>query len=309
MENTPDTPAIVVDPVLLPGAVLAAARVARGLSIEDISRQLKLSLAQVKAIEADDHSHLPSSPVFVRGFIRSYARMLKLDEAKVLPPKLVVATPQVAPSSVLSVPADVRLMRDANRESVEPSPYRRVPALLAGIACVLLALAYYEFVLNAPPAPVVPIVPTVPAAPTVPPVAPVVRAEPVVPEPAPVSAPAVESAATATPAAVVVVEPSAAKTEAPVEPLKLKKSSDPISGATHGLRFAFSGESWVEVRDAKGKVIFSKTNAAGTEQRVVGVAPLSVVVGGASKVTLAFNGKPVDLEPYAANDVARLVLE
>jgi hypothetical protein len=51
----------------LPGAALAAARVAQGLSLEDIARQLKLSVAQIKSIEADDHSRLPS-PVFCARF-------------------------------------------------------------------------------------------------------------------------------------------------------------------------------------------------------------------------------------------------
>ena len=61
-------------PVPLPasaGAVLAAAREAKGLSIEDISRQLKLSAAQVRALETDDHASLPS-PVFVREIGRAH---------------------------------------------------------------------------------------------------------------------------------------------------------------------------------------------------------------------------------------------
>ena len=104
------------DTMPLPGATLAAARVAQGLSLEDIARQLKLSVAQIKSIEADDHSRLPS-PVFVRGFIRTYARVLKLDIAQVQPPKVVV------PEN-----PDVRMMQDAPRASMEPNPYRRVPS-------------------------------------------------------------------------------------------------------------------------------------------------------------------------------------
>ena len=259
---------------LLPGAALAAARVAQGLSLEDVARQLKLSVAQIKSIEADDHSRLPS-PVFVRGFIRTYARVVKLDIAKLLPPKVVVEENP-----------DVRMMQDAARVSLEPSPYRRVPALIAGIACVLLGLAYYEFVLNAPPAP----------APIIAPVAP--AAQP---------APATPAAASAAPAAAVAVEPATAATAG--EPLTLKKSREPVSEAARGLRFVFNGQSWVEVRDAEGKVVFSRTNAAGTERRVQGEPPFSVVVGGASNVQLTYNGNAIDLAPYSTDDVARLQLD
>ncbi len=288
-----------VPPVGLPGATLAAARVAQGLSIEDISRQLKLSVAQIKSIEADDHSKLPS-PVFVRGFIRSYARILKLDAAQLLPPKnnegtaaanlpspgatsSVAATPtSVTAANPPEIPADVRLMQGAGRESVEPSPYRRLPALLGGIACVILVLAYYEFVMNVPP--------PAPQSPAVSVLEPAIVSATVVPE-----------------SAVVAVIP--AKIEAPIEPLTLKKSNAPISDAARGLHFVFTGESWVEVRDGDGKVVFSRTNNAGTERHVQGDPPFSVVVGGASKVQLNFNGKAIDLAAYSSEDVARLRLE
>jgi cytoskeleton protein RodZ len=71
----------------------------------------------------------------------------------------------------------------------------------------------------------------------------------------------------------------------------------------------FSRESWVEVRDRRGKVIFSQLNPEGSEQVVRGRPPLSVVVGNVSGVTLVHEGKPVDLSPYARTEVARLTLE
>jgi cytoskeleton protein RodZ len=80
--------------------------------------------------------------------------------------------------------------------------------------------------------------------------------------------------------------------------LALKKSSEPVNEALRGLRFVFNGDSWVEVRDADGKVVFSRTNAAGTERRVQGDPPFNVVVGGASNVQLTYNGTAVDLAAY-----------
>lgn len=322
MDSTTDTSTPAAP---LPGAMLAAARVAQGLSVEDISQRLKLSVAQIKSIEADDHSKLPT-PVYVRGFIRSYARLLKLDSAQLLPPKVPAppvvavptvreardtrdtrATPDTRGASVIvetppvphihnvssisntagsrsDIPAEVLLMRDAPREAIEPSPYRRVPALLGVIAVVILGLAYYEFVFNAPPVPV--------------------------DTPVPVAGGNTNINTLPVAVAPVIEQPKAtASAEVPAEALTLKKSADPASGAANGLHFVFNGESWAEVRDGDGKIVFSNTNQAGTERRVTGMPPLSVVVGGSSRVRLSFNGKAIDLASYANDDVARLRLE
>ena len=61
-----------------PGRVLADARVAKGMTLAEVAAQLKLSPSQVTALEADDYASLPG-PVFVRGFIRNYARLLEQD--------------------------------------------------------------------------------------------------------------------------------------------------------------------------------------------------------------------------------------
>jgi cytoskeleton protein RodZ len=75
------------------------------------------------------------------------------------------------------------------------------------------------------------------------------------------------------------------------------------------VEFSCETESWVEIRDASGEVIFSALNAAGTRRVVQGAAPLTVVIGNASGVRLSFNSAPVNLAPYTRVDVARLTLE
>jgi len=61
-----------------PGARLATAREAHGFSLGDVARQLKLSVRQVGALERDDYDAFPSR-VFVRGFLRNYAKLLQVD--------------------------------------------------------------------------------------------------------------------------------------------------------------------------------------------------------------------------------------
>lgn len=66
-----------------PGAWLAAAREARGLTIDQVASQLNFAPRQVLALEADDYAALPGM-VIVRGFLRSYAKLLKVDPSPLL---------------------------------------------------------------------------------------------------------------------------------------------------------------------------------------------------------------------------------
>jgi cytoskeleton protein RodZ len=71
----------------------------------------------------------------------------------------------------------------------------------------------------------------------------------------------------------------------------------------------FAEESWVEIRDRSGKAIFSQLNRRGTEKRVNGRPPLSVIVGNSHGVRLTYDDQPVDLAPHTKVDVARLTLQ
>ena len=63
--------------------MLAAARGRAGLSLDAVAQQLKLGVRQVQALEDDNFAALPGR-TFVRGFVRNYARLLKLDADAVL---------------------------------------------------------------------------------------------------------------------------------------------------------------------------------------------------------------------------------
>ncbi len=71
------------DGALSVGQILRAAREGQGLSINDVENSIKFATKQIKWLEADDYVRLPEAP-FVRGFVRSYARLLKLNSAELL---------------------------------------------------------------------------------------------------------------------------------------------------------------------------------------------------------------------------------
>lgn len=65
------------------GSLLASARKQQSRTVEEIAEELNLSVTQIKTIELDQSEGLPE-PTYVRGYIRSYAKLLGLDPERVL---------------------------------------------------------------------------------------------------------------------------------------------------------------------------------------------------------------------------------
>jgi len=62
------------------GQALKSLRVAKGLSLDDVSARIKFSQRQIEALESEQWDKLPKG-VSLRGLIRSYTRLLEIDEA------------------------------------------------------------------------------------------------------------------------------------------------------------------------------------------------------------------------------------
>lgn len=112
----------------LPGRILREARERQGMSIADVAQHTRLAPRQIEALEADDYEHLPEL-AFVRGFVRSYARLLK-----VAPEPLLAGLPHSDHSSVPHMPPSV--------EAPFPSPFmvHRRNLILVSTALLLLVL-------------------------------------------------------------------------------------------------------------------------------------------------------------------------
>ncbi len=280
--------------VVPPANILSAARNAAGMSLADAARHLKLSPWQVEALESGDYARLPG-PVFVRGFIRNYARVLKIDPAPLLAE--IAGQIQAAAPAVPVVETASEAIPFPGRQSFNWRPYA------VGLLVIVAALVGYEFYgdSGAPEAvdthavelPLPKVV-----AESAPPAA--VAAENTVSAPV-----AVPAAVTAPPAP----RGDAVQAPAPVAPAETRPATAERGPNDKVVRLMFTRESWVEVRDGQGRIIFSQLNPAGTAQAVNGLPPLRLVVGNASGVRLLYNDRPVDLAPHTQVDVARLTLE
>jgi cytoskeleton protein RodZ len=274
-----------------PGRTLAEARAARNLTLAEVAQQLKLSATQIEALEADAYERLPG-PVFVRGFVRNYARLLELDAEALVSQ---VELPRV-PS-----PASAAIPLSRNIPFPEQGRTNWVPYASA-LALVIGAVVLFEAFFSTPPEAVVSVVTPKPT------VEPVVVAQPAAPAKEAVSAPATPQPLpppVETVAVTALAEPVAVPAPTPTAALTPAK---PQAGMAE-LHFVFETNSWVEVRDRNDRILFSQLNPVGAEHRMQGRRPLSLVIGNARGVRLTYNGEPFDLAPYTRVEVARFTLE
>jgi cytoskeleton protein RodZ len=287
-----------------PGAILAAERERQGLARADVAQRLHMSVSQVEALEAGDYARLPRG-TFLRGFTRNYARVLGLDAEAVVGLLSQDAPRENAPHIVVpsqNIRFDPLGQRLAN-------PYVKA----AGIAATLLVLGFaamYWWLFIRPQGAQVTVVkkPAVEApkpAPAPPPAeAPKVEsppAEPAAKEPAPAAAPAPEPAIVPPPAFAVPAAPVAAPATQPA-PATAPAPGDGL------IRLTFRAAAWVEIHDARGRVLLSRTHPGGSSAEVAGKPPFTLVIGNAPEVRLSYNGRDVDLAPHTRVAVARFTL-
>ena len=280
------------------GQTLAAERERQGLSRADVAQRLHMSAYQVEALENGDYKRLPQG-TFLRGFVRNYAKSLGLPADDLL----TLLSNGAAPVKRPIVVPDESIRFDPAGQGVRNPFVQAASIAFVVIALALAAMYWWLFVRPAPPAsssshkPVV-ATPAITPAPVEAPV------KPAAVVPAPVAAPPVAAApVTPTPVTTAPVPPPAvAPAPAPV-PAKTAPPSEPT------LKFVFKGQSWVEVRDAKGRLLLSRLNPPGSDAEVSGKPPFNVIVGNAPEVQVYYKDHEFDLEPHTKVAVARFTVE
>lgn len=282
------------------GKALSEARARLGLSIADVANSIKFSPRQIEALENDDFSQLPEL-AFVRGFVRSYARLLHMDE-KVLLNALPPAHQQL--SSVQRDLADVPVPALQNRRiNLFWLSAALGLAVVLGIGVWLLQdKPVHKKTLESQIA----IPPQVVSLPVVSATSAVTAISAVVSPPVPLAATPV-----ATSPAKSYVPAATPQPKSSVSVATSKPQNTPVGdGAGQGtIHLVFEAESWVEVKDRYGKILLKQVNPSKSEQWVNGRPPFSLVIGNATKVQLYYEGEKVDLQEYTDVEVARLILE
>jgi cytoskeletal protein RodZ len=115
------------------GEEFRSAREARGLTLSDVAEQIHIRSVYLNAIENEDWKSI-GAPVYVRGFIRTYARFLGLDAEDAVASFNRSAPPERSPALVASTIVD-------EREGPQVSLWAILGAL---VALVLVGFVVYE---------------------------------------------------------------------------------------------------------------------------------------------------------------------
>ncbi len=289
------------------GALLRAARERQGLHIAALAAAIKVHQRKLEALEADRWSELPDA-TFVRALAQTVCRTLKVDARPVLEllPKGGAIDLQPTPGT-LNTPFRERPGRD------DPglSRFAIRPLVVAGLLLVAAAVVLYllpagtlsggkalRTIAGAPAASAASAADASPLAAS----APVDAALPAAAAGSAADAALFPPAGAETNTSVTIDAPAAAGSAAPTS----AAASAPPFMATGSLQVRTTDASWVEVRDAKGQVLVSRTVLPGEPLGLDADTPLRLTIGNAAVTQLAFRGQPVDLKPSTRDNVARV---
>jgi len=319
------------------GEVLLSARTAKKLSLKDVSNNLRLSVSQIEALECNNFVVLPQ-PMITRGFIRNYARLLEVD-AEPLLESYRARMPETLPNGL-------RVKTSINQVMLGKKSQPLLKYFLFSLLIFLGVLFWflysdYQTKLQKQSANIeadvasknveAGIVPlpeiALPAAERNAESFDVINPDAVVVDNAQVTPnDAVAGIATAiTPTQSTQLRPStdvdfntlkesSAKTAIP-DLIASKPNQTVVTEASgeivarKNVSLSVSEETWVQVTDKSGTVIYEKMLAANTQDGFNGQPPFKVWIGNAKATTLMFLGQPVDLVSKTKNNVARVTLE
>ncbi|MCK5791088.1 MAG: helix-turn-helix domain-containing protein [Ketobacter sp.] len=300
-----------------PGARLQRAREAANLTVNEAADALHLSPGVVKALEADDYRALPNA-TFVKGYLRSYSRLLGIGgEELVRSYEAITGSGKPQPVQPIETP--------------RTAPRFATPLRFGLLGLVVVMVAYLLWPASGEPEAVAPlaedaaapqgeaVIETTPAvdaeseAPVTPPDQPAAdsldtevsleleREALVSSEPMPEEAEAAEAENIEpvidpdTPAP----EPDAAEVMQPALQAAADLASDAalpdsqVTAPQGQISMAFTGDCWVEIRDASGALIYSNLRRNGESLSITGEPPLEAKLGNGNVVSVRYNGQPV----------------
>ncbi|UPQ87403.1 cytoskeleton protein RodZ [Vibrio sinaloensis] len=297
------------------GTLLKQKREALGLTQKQIADRLRLRLSIIESIENNDFA-LDQVATFTRGYLRSYAKAVNLDEATVL--SALAGCEETKPQE--------QQMKSFSRKTKREKHDSRIMTLTWGIFAVILGISSVWWWQNQDSAMVdlttvseqeqqleqaaqpelnfttlaeseADVVEEQPSAPVEEALAePVVQDE----EPSATETTIIDETAAEQPAEV--IEPPVV--EETIEP----QATEQVAVAANLLQMTFSDDCWIQVKDADGKTLSTGVKKPGQELNLQGELPYSVILGAPENVSMTLASEPVDLSGYTSGKVARFNL-
>ncbi|WP_323946514.1 cytoskeleton protein RodZ [Aeromonas hydrophila] len=292
-----------------PGQLLRNAREQLGWTREQVASRIHLRLTLIAAIESDTYDK-HTSHTFIRGYLRTYAKLVGIPEETIL----------AAYDKLGLTPPDNIDMQSFSRRSRQQANDSRLKVVTWLVILVLIALSvawWWQSTARrsagdeALAATEMGATSNTPSA-TVPPAVDV--ADPVV---APVTSaaaatsvdPVASSAATTLPvdaSSAVATTAVASSAATATQPAADTATSEPAK--VPQLKMSFTADCWLDVKDAKGKTLFSGLKKANDELVLEGPEPLKFIIGAPMAVNIEYQGKSIDMSRYNNGRTARLSL-
>lgn len=291
------------------GGLIRAAREAQGIDLASLAAMLKIPLRKLEALEEGRHADMPGA-TFERALAQAACRVLKIDSKAVL-----AQLPQLGGNTLEQMGGGINAPfreRQGRGEGADAGAFLRpivlLPVLLAAAALALFYLPA-EFLSHLPrlnlgggegaSAPVASAsdgtsTTTVALAQPGPDAASATAPGAAPPAPASAVAPGASQATVPAPA-----------TAAAVDEVLAHPSAEP----SIPVQVTAGESSWIEVVDAQGHTLLSRTVMPGESVGLDGLLPMKVKVGNARATRLTLRGENVDLGPYTRDNVARLDLK
>ncbi|WP_429140435.1 cytoskeleton protein RodZ [Aeromonas allosaccharophila] len=302
-----------------PGQLLRNAREQLGWTREQVASRIHLRLTLIAAIESDTYDK-HTSHTFIRGYLRTYAKLVGIPEETIL----------AAYDKLGLTPPDNIDMQSFSRRSRQQANDSRLKVVTWLVILVLIALSvawWWQSTARrsagdeALAATEMSATGSTPAEPAIMPpdainTAPVEGAT-IAAAATDVAAPAVVSDATATlapaSAAVAPSDVSAAvgtATDAAVSGANGTESEEAVVDLATApqLKMSFTADCWLDVKDANGKTLFSGLKKANDELVLEGAEPLKFIIGAPMAVKLDYKGQSFDMSRYNNGRTARFSL-
>lgn len=284
-----------------PGTILMLRRKELGWSEREVAEKLRLLPQQVLALEENRFDAF-NAEIFTKGYLRSYAKLVSLDDQGLL----ALYEQHYQKTSSDSAPVAQSL---ADLPAQQPASRR----YLGVVAALLVVVVLWVFNTND-------------------------EADSLEPNTVALSAQGVEAekpesnlSVTDEQGGIDTPEQLTSTTEALAESLSQSVSSEPVDVvvskpqteappanesvpeaeiAAHipSLKLEFSGDCWVEIKDAMGTVLIADMKRAEQIINLPGAGPFNVLLGNATVVNVSYNGQPVNVNPNARNQSARLTI-
>ncbi|WP_151671507.1 RodZ domain-containing protein [Nitrincola schmidtii] len=289
-----------------PGHEFTQARERLHLSIEQISTELHLPIKVIKAIESGNPQSF-QNPVFIRGYIRTYAKHLGMDATHYA--NLYANLPGVDLK-----PVSIKSTTSVKERDPSKSPFMKVFSWLFVIAIIAIIIWWSReqsgrslFTTTEPPA--------------------ASSSEANQPDdvfdPTRLSPPQLPISSSDSNVVDVFNASMSSEDDEFSDTLESDQQVgdfgsveqidevpvEQVADNNSGLFMRFSGDCWVQVRDANDVLLYSGVAAGGSELLLEGELPLSLVIGRREAVSeITFNGEVVDLGRFASGSVARFSL-